>query len=102
MVIVNKMEKKAIIIDVAIPGDKRIIENEKEKTKKYQNLKREILRLCSLKKIDVIPVVLGAFGSIAKNFEKYADQIKIKVDLHTIQKTTLLGTTRILIKVLEC
>ena len=33
MVIVNKMEKKAIIIDVAIPGDKRIIENEKEKTK---------------------------------------------------------------------
>ena len=102
IVIVNKMEKTAIIIDVAIPGDKRIIENEKEKTKKYQNLKREILRLCNLKKIDVIPVVLGAFGSVVKNFEKYADQIKIKVDLHTIQKTTLLGTTRILIKVLEC
>ena len=44
-VIVNKMEKTAIIIDVAIPGDKRIIDKEKEKIEKYQNLKREILRL---------------------------------------------------------
>ena len=40
--IVNKMEKTTIIIDVAIPGDKRIIDKEKEKIEKYQNLKREI------------------------------------------------------------
>ena len=40
--IVNKVEKTAIIIDVAIPGDKRIINKEKEKIEKYQNLKREI------------------------------------------------------------
>ena len=40
--IVNKMEEAPIIIDVAIPGDKRIIEKKKEKIEKYQNLKREI------------------------------------------------------------
>ena len=57
IVILNKMEKTAII-DVAIPGDKRIIDKEKEKTEKYQNLKREIQRLWNLKKIDVIPVIL--------------------------------------------
>ena len=34
------MEKRAIITDVAIPGDKRIIDKEKEKIGKYQNLKR--------------------------------------------------------------
>ena len=44
-VIVKKMEKTAIIIDVAIPGDKRIIDKEKEKIEKYQNLKRKIQRL---------------------------------------------------------
>ena len=58
IVILNKMEKTAIIIDVAIPEDKRIIDKEKEKTEKYQNLKREIQRLWNLKKIDVIPVIL--------------------------------------------
>ena len=45
IVIVNKMEKTAIIIDVAVPWDKRIIDKEKEKIEKYQNIKREILRL---------------------------------------------------------
>ena len=32
IVIVDKTEKTAIIIDAAIPGDRRIIDKEKEKT----------------------------------------------------------------------
>ena len=100
--IVNKMEKTAIIIDVAIPGDKRMIDKEKERIEKYKNLKKEILRLWNLKKIDVIPVVLGPLGSVTKTFEKYVHEIGIKVDLPTIQKATLLRTARILRKVLEC
>ena len=39
---VNKIEKTAIIVNVAIPGDKRIIDKANDKTEKYQNLKREI------------------------------------------------------------
>ena len=68
-VIVNKMEKTTIIIDVAIPRDKRTISKEKEKIEKYQNLIREILRLWNIKKIDVIPVVLWALGRVTENFE---------------------------------
>ena len=102
IVIVNKMEKTAIIIDVAIPGDKKTIDKEKKKIEKYQNLKREIQRFWNLKKIDVIHVVLGALGSVTKNLGKYVDKIGIKTDLLTVQKTTLLGTARILRKVLEC
>ena len=49
IVIINKMEKTAIIIDVAIAGDKRIIHKEKEKIEKYQNLKRELHRLWNFK-----------------------------------------------------
>ena len=79
IVIVNKMEKGKIIIDVAIPGDKRIIDKEKEKIEKYQNLNRQIQRLGNLKKIDVIPVVLGALERVTKNFQKYENKIEIKI-----------------------
>ena len=96
------MEKAAIVTDVAIPGDKRITDKEKEKIEKHQNLKREIQRPWNVKKIDVIPVVLWALGSVTKDFEKYVDKIGIKIDLHTVQETSLLGTARILRKVLEC
>ena len=88
------MEKTAIIIDVAIPEDKRIIHKEKDEIEKYQNLKREIQQLWNLKKIDVIPVVLEDLGSVTKNFEKYVDKIKIKTDLHTAQKKQIIGDSK--------
>ena len=49
----------------------------------------------------MIPVVLRALGSVTKNFEKDLDKIGIKLDLHTVQKITLLVTARMLRKVLE-
>ena len=69
IVIVNKMEKAAVITDFEILGDQRMIGKEKEKTEKYQNLKREILRLWILKKIDVIPAVLNVLGSIQRTLK---------------------------------
>ena len=64
------MEKTAIIINVTIPGDKRIIGKEKEKIEKYQNLKKEILRFWNLNKTDVIPVVLGDSSECYKELRK--------------------------------
>ena len=48
---VDKKAKSCIISDVAIPGDCRMREKEIEKMEKYQNLKRELKRLWSLKKV---------------------------------------------------
>ena len=56
LILVDKKAKSCVIIDVAIPGDCRIHEKEIEKIEKYQNLKRE---LWSLKKVEVVPVVVG-------------------------------------------
>ena len=86
IVIGNKMEKTPIIIDVEIPGDKRLTDKEKEKIEKYQKLKTEILRLWNFKKISVIHVALRALGNITKNFEKYVYKIGVKVDLHLYKK----------------
>ena len=66
IVIVTKMEKTEIFIDVAIPKDRRIIDKEKEKIEKYHNLKGQIPRLWNLKKIDVRTAVLRAIGKCYK------------------------------------
>ena len=67
-VIVNKMEKTKMIMDVAKSGDKRKVHKEKEKIEKYQNRKRDIPRLWNLKNIDVIPVVFGGYWKCYKEF----------------------------------
>lgn len=47
------------------------------------------------------PVVLGALGSVSREFKKYMDKLNIQVDVEVAQKDPLLGTARILRKVLE-
>ena len=68
LILVDKKAKSCVTINVAVPGDCRIREKEIEKVEKYQNLKRELKRLCSLKKAEIVPVVAGALGCISKGF----------------------------------
>ena len=42
-----------------------------------------------------------ALAAVSENFKKYMKQIGLKVSLEVIQKTALLGTTKILRKVLS-
>jgi len=50
--------------------------------------------------IPVIPVIIGATGTISKSFRIYVSNIPGKHELKELQKTTILGTTHILRKVL--
>ena len=45
IVVVSKVKKEAMIIDVAIPGDKRVSDKEQEKIEKCSFLKDETGRL---------------------------------------------------------
>ena len=101
LILVNKKAKSCVIIDVAIPGDCRIHEKETEKIEKYQNSKRELKRLWSLKKVEVVPVVVGALGCISKGFSGWMDTLGTKLNVGMVQKSVLLGTARILRKVLD-
>ena len=60
IVVVLKKEKECKIIDIAVPGNYRIFEKETEKIEKYDELKREIRKLWTMKKVEVIPIVVGA------------------------------------------
>ena len=101
LVLVDKKKKSCVIIDIAVPGDCRIREKEMEKIEKYQNPKIELKRLWSLKKVAVLPVVVGALGCISKGFSGWLDTLGIKLNVGMVQKSVLLGTARILRKILD-
>ena len=69
-------------------------------TKKYQELERELQKIWNVK-VKIIPLVVGSLGAIPKQFGNRLKQIGITVGTAQVQKTILLGTARILRKVLE-
>ena len=61
---------------------------------------RELQKICNVK-VKIIPLVVGSVGAIPKQFGNRLKQIGITVGTTQVQKTVLLGTGRILRKVLE-
>ena len=100
LVVVNKKEKSCKIINSAVPGDSRIGEKEKDKIAKYQDLGRELQKIWNVK-VKIISLVVGSLGAIPKQFGNRLKQIGIAVGTTQVQKTVLLGTARLLRKVLE-
>ena len=52
-------------------------------------------------KVTIIPIVIGAFGTVTKGLLKGLDDLEVGGRLETIQTTALLRTARILRRVLE-
>ena len=100
LVVADKKERICKIIDFAVPGDSRIEEKEKDKIEKYQDLERELQKIWNVK-VKIIPLVVGSLGAIPKQFGNRLKQIGITAGRAQVQKTFLLGTARILRKVLE-
>ena len=88
-----------MLIDVAISGDRNMNKKEVEKILKYKDLTIEIQRIWNVK-TKVIPVIIGATGTISKSFRKYVRNIPGKHEVKELQKTAILGTAHILRKVL--
>ena len=63
-VIVKMRERICKIIDVAVPNDSRVNAKEQEKIEKYQELRWDVARLWKMKKVEVIPVAVGALQTI--------------------------------------
>jgi hypothetical protein len=88
-----------MLLDVAIPGDRNVIQKEAEKILKYKDLRIEIQRMWNVK-TRVIPVIIGMTGTISKSFRKYVSTIPRNHEVKELQKTAILGTAHILRKVL--
>jgi len=99
IIIRDNVKGTCMLLDVAISGDRNVIKNEAEKILKYKDLTIEIQRMWNVK-TKVIPVIIGAAGTISKSFRKYVSNIPGKHEVKELQKTAILGTAHILRKVL--
>jgi len=76
-----------------------VIKKEADKILKYKDLTIEIQRLWNVK-TKVIPVIIGASGTISESFRKYVSNIPGKPEVKELQKTAILGTAHTLREVL--
>jgi hypothetical protein len=88
-----------MLIDVAISVDRNVIKKEADKILKYKDLTIEKQRMLIVK-TKVIPVIIGATGTISKSFRKYVSNIPRNHEVKELQKIAVLGTAHILRKVL--
>ena len=54
-----------------------------------------------MRKVEVMPVVIGPLGTVTKHFEKWIEKLDMELTIETLRKTCLLGTARIIWKVLD-
>jgi hypothetical protein len=98
-IVIHDNEKgTCLLIDVAIPGDRNVVQKEVE-ILKYKDLTIEIQHMWNVK-TRVIPVIIGATRTFSKSFRKYVSTIPGKHEVKELQKTAILGTAHILRKVI--
>jgi hypothetical protein len=76
-----------------------VIKKEAKKILKYKDLTIKIQCMWKVK-TRVIPVIIGATGTISKSFRKYISNIPGNHEVKELQKTAILGTAQMLRKVL--
>ena len=67
----------------------------------YQDLKRELKRIWKLSRVSVVLIIIGALGTVSNDIEKWLAEIGVTCRLESLRRACLLGTARILRKVLE-
>ena len=100
---INQQQKKkrtSNIVDFGVPADYRIKLKVSEKKDKYLDLASKLKKLWNMK-VKIIPIAIGAFGTVTKGLLKGLKDMEIKGWVEIIQATALLITTRILRRVVE-
>ena len=78
-----------------LPGNVRVASKEFEKQSKYLDLAIEVQR--NLRKVKVVPIVIGALGTVPTGFRKHLQCLYIEdATVEQLQRTAILGTVHIL------
>ena len=100
IIINNKKRDFAKLSTLVSQRTTRINLKEWEKKGKYLDRASELKKLWNMK-VTIVPVVIGAFGTITKGLIKDLEDLEVGGREETIQMTALLRTARILRRVLE-
>jgi hypothetical protein len=84
----------------AISGDRNVSKKGAEKALEYKDLTTETQHMWNVN-TEVMPVIIGATGTISKSFRKYLSSVPGQHDIkELLQKTAILGTAHTLREVL--
>ena len=100
IVIKDYATRTCLLIDMTCPQDANVSKKEFQKLSNYTDLRIEVTKMWSLD-TTVVPVVIGALGTIKKGTEKYVEKLPGQPSLSELQKITLMGTSHILRKALS-
>jgi hypothetical protein len=102
IVLFDRWERKAMIIDVAVPLDANVVTTVAEKKRKYQPLAIEFKDMYQVDVVDIVPVVISTNGLVTKDWSKAIEKLELN-DKHVrvMQKAAVLGTANIVRKVLS-
>jgi len=68
---------------MTVSGDARVEEKEQEKMDRYQDLARDLKRLWNVES-KVIPIVVGALGTVVKSLEKNLKKAGLNVTVELL------------------
>ena len=54
-----------------------------------------------MRKVEFITAVIGSLGTVTKHFEKWIEKLDLNFTIEALQKPYLLGTAKIIRKVLD-
>ena len=90
LIIINKKKKRTCkIVDFAVPAVLWIKLKECEKKDKYLDLARWLKKMLWNIKVTVVPIVIGAFGTVTKELSKGLEDLEVGGRVETIQTTAL-------------
>ena len=87
------------MVDIAVRDDQNIVTTEAWKIERYQELAFEVWPIHQVEVV-VVPLVIGALGTVSKDFAKWQEYQGILDITGCAQISVLLGTAHILRNVL--
>ena len=100
LIIIRRRRRTYRIVDFVVLADHWVKLKESEKKDKYIDLARELKKLWNIK-VAIIPIVIGALGTITKGLIQGLEGLQITGREETIQTNALLRLARIRRRVLE-
>ena len=88
------MNSTCKLIEWTVPSDRNIALKEIERKSKYKDLELEIQKMWH-KETLVIPVVVGALGTVKKGMVEDIKKVSERTTVTEIQKISMLGSARI-------
>ncbi|XP_061704430.1 uncharacterized protein LOC133515871 [Cydia pomonella] len=96
IVIIDRSQRRAVLVDITIPHDENLVKAEKDKSSKYLDLAHEITAMWDVDSTIIVPIVVSANGLIAKSLDQHLERLSLGGWIKgQMQKAVILDTARI-------